>query len=190
MKNRTTAIFTVVALAVVIALPIVGLVLRPSSAFGGADSAGQAAIIQINPNYKPWFNNVWMQSTRTSEYMFGFQGLLGGAILFSTLGFFVGRTRGRAEAANEQAPASAGAKAAYVLIGIATFTVIPVLYFVVGYKPPSSEIICLFFALSAAIAAGFTFFALFFFRGRRKGLKEAVQTCAVPSMLRTVEGVS
>jgi cobalt/nickel transport protein len=186
---KKTTIITVVVLAVVIALPIVGLVLRSGSSFGGADSGGQAAITQIDPTYKPWFNTLWMQSTRTNEYMFGVQGLLGAAVLFSTLGYFVGRTRGRAEASGEQSPVSAGTKTAYVLIGIAAFAVMPVLYLGVGYRPPSSEIICLFFALSGAIASGFSCFALFFFRGRRKGLKDAAQASAASSELQAATGV-
>lgn len=172
MKKQT--IITIVVLAVVIALPIGGLVLKSGSAFGGADSGGQAAITEIDPNYKPWFNAIWNQSITTNYVMFGIQGVLGAALLFSALGYFVGRTRGRAEAAaGKESPVSAGAKTAYVLIGIAALAVVPVLYFVVGYRPPSSEIICLFFALSGAIASGFIFFGLFFFRGRRKGLTQA-----------------
>ena len=179
MKKQT--IITIVVLAVVIALPIAGLVLKSGSEFGGADSGGQAAITEINPDYQPWFNSLWIQSTQTNEIMFGIQGVIGAALLFSALGYFVGRTRGRAEAAaGKESPVSAGAKTAYVLIGIAAFAVVPVLYFVVGYRPPSSEIICLFFALSGAIASGFIFFGLFFFSGRRKGLTQAAQAQIAP----------
>jgi cobalt/nickel transport protein len=169
--SKKMVILTIVAIVVVIALPVAGLVLKSGSEFGGADSGGQAAITEIDPTYKPWFNNIWNQSTHTNEVMFGFQGLLGAGILFGALGYFVGRTRGRTEAeAGKESPLSSGVKIAYALIGVAVFSVIPLLYFAVGYRPPSSEIICLFFALSGGIASGFICFAVFFFRGRRSGL--------------------
>jgi len=173
---RRLGVITVVVLAVVVALPILGLVLRSGAKFGGADSGGQAAITQIDPTYKPWFTNLWNQSSGTNEIMFGVQGALGAGILFGALGYFVGRSRGRVEAASgAESRLSAGAGIAYVVIGLVAFAVVPLLYFGAGYRPPSSEIVCLFFALDGAIASGFICFALTFFRGRTTGRKQGAQ---------------
>lgn len=171
MKKLT--VITIVVLAVVIALPIAGLVLKSGANFGGADSGGQSAITQIDPNYHPWFGNIWNQSTHTNEMMFGVQGALGAGILFAALGYFVGRSRGRGEAAaGREIPLSARVSITYVAIGLVAFAAVPLLYFGAGYRPPSSEIICLFFALNGAIASGFICFALTFFWGRRNGRKQ------------------
>lgn len=171
MKKLT--IITIVVLAVVIALPVIGLVLRSGSKFGGADSGGQNAITEIDPDYQPWFSNIWNQSTHTNEVMFGVQGALGAGILFAALGYFVGRSRGRGEAAaGKETPLSAGAVITYIVVGLVTFAVVPLLYYGAGYRPPSSEIICLFFALNGAIASGFICFALTFFWGRGNGRKQ------------------
>jgi cobalt/nickel transport protein len=168
MKRLT--VITIVVLAVVIALPIAGLVLKSGAEFGGADSGGQNAITQIDPSYRPWFSNIWNQSTRTNEVMFGVQGALGAGILFAALGYFVGRARGRGEAAaGKETPLSAGVVIAYVVIGVVAFAAVPLLYYGAGYRPPSSEIICLFFALNGAIGSGFICFALTFFWGRGNG---------------------
>lgn len=179
---RKLTIITIVVLAVVIALPVAGLVLKSEAAFGGADSGGQNAITQIDPSYRPWFSNIWNQSTHTNEVMFGVQGAFGAGILFAALGFFVGRSRGRGEAAaGKQSPLSAGVAIAYVVIGVVAFAAVPLLYYGAGYRPPSSEIICLFFALNGAIASGFICFALAFFWGRGNGRKQgSPQTASEP----------
>jgi cobalt/nickel transport protein len=171
MKKLT--LLTVVILAVVIALPIAGLVLKSGAEFGGADSGGQNAITEIDPGYQPWFNNLWNQSTQTNEIMFGVQGALGAGILFAALGYFVGRSRGRGEAAaGKETPLPTGTAVGYVVIGLVAFAVVPLLYYGVGYRPPSSEIICLFFAINGAIASGFICFAMTFFWGRGKGRRQ------------------
>jgi cobalt/nickel transport protein len=176
MKKLT--ILTVVVLAVVIALPLAGLVLRSGSEFGGADSGGQEAITEIDADYTPWFDLIWSQSETTNYVMFGFQGVLGAALLFSALGYYVGRTRGRAEATGEHSPVPAKVITTYVVIAMAALAVVPVLYYLVGYRPPSGEIIALFFALVGAIASGFLFFGLTFFIGRGKGRTQAAQAQA------------
>jgi ABC-type cobalt transport system substrate-binding protein len=53
-----------------------------------------------------------------------------------------------------------------------------VLYYVVGYRPPSGEIIAMFYALEGVIASGLLFFGLGFFFGRGKGRTQAAQACS------------
>jgi cobalt/nickel transport protein len=171
MKRLT--IITIAVLAAVIAIPVVGLTLKSGAAFSGSDDGGTNAIAQIDPNYKPWFHDIWQQSETTNQVMFGFQGLLGAGILFSALGYFAGRTRGRSEAqTGKERPLGAGLKATYAALAAVALSVVPVIYYGAGYRPPSGEIICLFLALEGAMLSGFACFALFFLRGRRKGLTE------------------
>jgi cobalt/nickel transport protein len=184
MKKLT--MLTIIVLVAVIALALGALALRSGSEFGGADAGGQEAITELDPTYTPWYDGVWVQSENVNWIMFGFQGVVGAALLFSALGYFVGRTRGRAEGPGESSPVSAKVVTTNVVIAIAAVAVVPVLYYVVGYRPPSGEIIALFYALEGAIASGFLFFGLTFFYGRGKGRTQAAQA----SSQETVAGTS
>jgi cobalt/nickel transport protein len=168
--------WTIIILAAVIVLAIVPLLVAGGAEFGGADSGGQTAITEIDPDYTPWFDVIWNQSVTTNYVMFGLQGLVGAGLLFSALGYLVGRSRGRAEAgAGKYRPVRVGTVIAYVAVAVAAFAVVPVLYYAIGYRPPSGEIICFFFALNAAIFSGFVCFAITFFWGRDKGRAQARQ---------------
>jgi cobalt/nickel transport protein len=173
MRKLTT--LTIVVLVVVMALAIGALALRSGAEFGGADSGGQEAITELDPDYTPWYDGVWVQSENVNWLMFGVQGVVGAALFFSALGYFVGRARGRAEGPGEHAPVPAKVVTTYVVIAIAALAVVPVLYYVVGYRPPSGEIIALFYALEGAIVSGFLFFGLLYFVGRGRGRKQAAQ---------------
>ena len=98
MKKLT--IITIVVLAVVIALAHRGIgpevrlgVRRRGLGRSGGDHRDRPqlqALVRLA---------IWIQSITTNYVMFGIQGVVGAALLFSALGYFVGRTRGRAEAA-------------------------------------------------------------------------------------------
>lgn len=164
--------WTFILLVAVVALAVVPLLIASDAEWGGADSGGQEAITELAPDFTPGFEGVWAQSETTNYIMFGVQGVVGAGILFSVLGYLVGRTRGRAEAAGEHQPLRTGVIVTYLVIAAVALAVVPVIYYVVGYKPPSGEIICLFFALEGAIASGFLFFGLTYLRGRNKGRKQ------------------
>ncbi|HIQ38732.1 MAG TPA: energy-coupling factor ABC transporter substrate-binding protein [Methanothermococcus okinawensis] len=62
--------------------------------FGGADGAAEEAIVDMNPNYEPWFSPLWEPpSGEIESLLFALQAAIGAIII----GYFVGYNKARIE---------------------------------------------------------------------------------------------
>lgn len=71
--SRTTKIILVLIIGALIVIPQIAL---PQAVFSGADNQGADAILSIDPNYKPWFENIFDPGDM-EENLFHFQQMLG-----------------------------------------------------------------------------------------------------------------
>jgi cobalt/nickel transport protein len=84
-----------------LALVALGLVAVPllfvqGAEWGATDGLNTEAIQELQPEYEPWFQPFFSAADLGIEhYMFGLQALLGSLVLSATLGWVVGRYRGR-----------------------------------------------------------------------------------------------
>lgn len=77
---------------IVIALAIVPLFMNPGSEFGGADGEAEGAILEVAPNYQPWFEPLWSPpGGETESLLFALQAALGAGVI----GYYFGVKRGQ-----------------------------------------------------------------------------------------------
>lgn len=77
----------------VVALAIVPLIFVQGE-YGGADGEAQKAITEIQPSYKPWFNNLFQPPSKEVEsLLFVSQAALGAGIF----GYVIGRYQSRSK---------------------------------------------------------------------------------------------
>lgn len=77
---------------IVIALAIVPLFMNPGSEFGGADGEAEGAILEVAPDYQPWFSPVWEPpGGETESLLFALQAALGAGVI----GYYFGVKRGQ-----------------------------------------------------------------------------------------------
>ncbi len=78
----------------VVVLAVVPLFIARGSEFGGADGKAEAAIQEVQPNYKPWFAPLLEPpSGEVESLLFALQAALGAG----TIGYVIGLYRGRRE---------------------------------------------------------------------------------------------
>ena len=87
-----------VLLVIVLVLAILPLVLPlPADLkepFAGADNQGMAAVTEIDPEYKPWFEPLWEPpSGEIESLLFALQAALGSGLL----GYYLGLRRGQSQ---------------------------------------------------------------------------------------------
>jgi cobalt/nickel transport protein len=77
---------------IVIALAIVPLFMNPGSEFGGADGEAEGVILEVAPNYEPWFESIWSPpGGETESLLFALQAALGAGVI----GYYFGVKRGQ-----------------------------------------------------------------------------------------------
>lgn len=82
----------VALLLVVIGLAIAPILLIHDTEFGGADAAAEAAIVEIAPDYEPWFAPLFEPpGSETESLLFALQAGLGAGVI----GYFFGWQHGR-----------------------------------------------------------------------------------------------
>ncbi len=82
----------VALLLVVIGLAIAPILLIRDTEFGGADAAAEAAIVEIAPDYEPWFAPLFEPpGSETESLLFALQAGLGAGVI----GYFFGWQHGR-----------------------------------------------------------------------------------------------
>jgi len=94
MKTKTlpSYIGTSLLILAVIALAVVPLFLHPASEFGGADGEAEGAILEVAPNYQPWFQPLWSPpGGETESLLFALQAALGAGVI----GYYFGVKRGQ-----------------------------------------------------------------------------------------------
>lgn len=82
----------VALLLVVIGLAIAPILLIRDTEFGGADAAAEAAIVEMAPDYQPWFAPLFEPpGSETESLLFALQAGLGAGVI----GYFFGWQHGR-----------------------------------------------------------------------------------------------
>lgn len=77
-------------LSLVVILAIVPLVTQKGTEFSGADGEAEAAIMEIQSDYKTWFNSIWEPpGGETESLLFALQAAIGAGFI----GYFIGYSR-------------------------------------------------------------------------------------------------
>ncbi len=89
--------FTLILLAVIV-LAVVPLIINPNAEYGGADGEAEGVILEIQPDYEPWFSSIYEPpSGEIESLLFCLQAGLGGMFIGYYVGFVKGRHKGRSE---------------------------------------------------------------------------------------------
>lgn len=76
----------------VIVLAVVPLLMIQDSEFGGADGQAEEAIMEISPNYEPWFQPlIEPPGGETESLLFAVQAALGAGVIGYAMGLYKGR---------------------------------------------------------------------------------------------------
>jgi cobalt/nickel transport protein len=82
------------AAAAVLALIPLFMSFQGDEVFGGADSQAENVIVEIRPDYQPWFSSIWEPpSGEIESLLFVLQAALGTGFL----GYYIGLRRGEAK---------------------------------------------------------------------------------------------
>jgi len=92
-----------IGFALIAGICVLAFVLNPGSEFGGADGEGGDKIAEIDPDYEPWFSNIWEPPAETASLLFALQAAIGAIII----GYFIGYERGKRAAPKSSTTASA-----------------------------------------------------------------------------------
>ncbi|MFZ7102272.1 MAG: energy-coupling factor ABC transporter substrate-binding protein [Peptococcaceae bacterium] len=81
----------ILLLSIVIILAVLPLLTVHNSEFGGADGAAEEAILEIAPDYQPWFASFWEPpGGETESLLFALQAALGAGFI----GYYIGLKKG------------------------------------------------------------------------------------------------
>lgn len=72
---------------------ISAILLNPNSDFSGTDDGGGDVIGDMDPDYEPWFENLWEPSGELQTLFFTLQAAIGALII----GYFLGSNKVRRE---------------------------------------------------------------------------------------------
>ncbi|KJS10334.1 MAG: cobalamin biosynthesis protein CbiN [Peptococcaceae bacterium BRH_c8a] len=90
-KNQFNYVNLLLIMLVVL-ITVFPLVYVKGADFGGADGKAQEAIIELHPEYKPWFNNIWeTPSGEVESLLFTLQGAMGAGFVCYYLGYLRGK---------------------------------------------------------------------------------------------------
>ncbi len=71
---------------------IVPLAINKNAEFGGADGEAEGVIVEVSPNYEPWFSSIWEPpSGEIESLLFALQAALGAGIIAYYFGFMKGK---------------------------------------------------------------------------------------------------
>lgn len=77
------------------AIVILPLAINRTAEFGGADGQAEAAILQSNPEYQPWFESLWEPpSSEVESLLFALQASVGTGFIAYFFGLMKGRKQG------------------------------------------------------------------------------------------------
>lgn len=78
----------------VLALGVAPLIFVPHGKFGGSDDKAKAAITEIQPEYKPWFQSPFTPpSGEIASLLFASQAALGAGVVGYAIGVYKGRSK-------------------------------------------------------------------------------------------------
>ena len=93
-KNILLLIFVVI-------LGVIPIIFNKGAEFGGADGEAEEAIVEIRPDYEPWFQSIWEPPSGEIESMlFALQAAIGTGFIAFFFGYFIGKKRGEAQSGN------------------------------------------------------------------------------------------
>ncbi|CAM5782056.1 MULTISPECIES: energy-coupling factor ABC transporter substrate-binding protein [Brevibacillus] len=79
-------------------LAVVPLLVVKDSEFGGADGAAEEAIMEVAPDYEPWFQPLLEPpGGETESLLFALQAALGAGVIGYAIGLYRGRLKNRQE---------------------------------------------------------------------------------------------
>jgi len=95
MKIHSKKIITnLILTSLVILLAIIPFFVTKDADFAGADEKAEAAIIDINPKYEPWFSSIWEPpSGEVESLIFSLQAAIGAGIIGYGLGYMKGKSK-------------------------------------------------------------------------------------------------
>lgn len=77
----------------IVALVVAPIILKPNAEYGGADGEAETAVTEINPEYEPWFSNIWEPpSGEIESLLFSLQAAAGAGVIFYVLGYLKGKS--------------------------------------------------------------------------------------------------
>lgn len=89
-NNKFPSSILLIVLVVIIAL--IPLIFVKNAEFGGADGKAEEAIVEVNPEYKPWFKNIWEPpSGEIESLLFSLQAALGAGVIGYGIGYMKGK---------------------------------------------------------------------------------------------------
>jgi cobalt/nickel transport protein len=93
MRRQNIGLLVLVLMLVM--LPLCLPLVTPEP-FSGADGQAEAAIVELHPDYQPWFQPLWEPpSGEIASLLFAVQAALGAGVLGYYLGLRCGRARQR-----------------------------------------------------------------------------------------------
>lgn len=92
MRQMSLLKKNIILLCLVFLIGTIPLYLIKGSDFPGTDGAAEEAIIEIKPDYKPWFTAIWEPpGGETESLLFALQAALGAGFL----GYYIGCKKGQ-----------------------------------------------------------------------------------------------
>jgi cobalt/nickel transport protein len=87
LKNQNKLLFLAI-----IAILIGVFIYVGDSEFGGSDGHAEEYITQANPDYKPWFSNIWEPpGPEIESLLFALQAALGAGVVCYVIGYYRGK---------------------------------------------------------------------------------------------------
>ncbi len=93
-KNGSGMTANIAMILIVVALAVLPLFIVKDGEFGGSDGEAEAAITEINAEYRPWFSPlVEPKSGEVESLLFALQAAIGAGVIGYGLGWLRGRAR-------------------------------------------------------------------------------------------------
>ena len=91
MTNKTSNLLLIGAMILIVVLT---LYFFPNAEFMGADGLAEDYIIESQPNYEPWFSNIWEPpSGEIESLLFSLQAAIGTGIVAYVIGYYKGKKK-------------------------------------------------------------------------------------------------
>jgi len=91
MTNKTSNLLLIGAIILIVVLTLYFL---PHADFMGADGLAEDYITQSQPDYKPWFSNIWEPpSGEIESLLFSLQAAIGTGVVAYVIGYYKGKKK-------------------------------------------------------------------------------------------------
>lgn len=92
----------IIGISVIILIVVTAIIIiNRSLELVGSDDRGSEKINEINPEYEPWFNNLWEPSPQLESILFLIQAAIGTCILAIALYKIYGKSENNADRGDE-----------------------------------------------------------------------------------------